>query len=61
MQRFRDTVMCGFGVICGAWAVFGAPYMGSTPLLSAIVLTVGVVGIAVWDLRAAVRKARNME
>ncbi len=55
MERFRDTFVCGFGIICGAWVTFLAPYMGSTELLTALVLTVGTIGIAVWDFRKAVR------
>ena len=55
-NRLRDTFVCGFGIIFGSWATYLAPAMGSTELLTASGLTVGAIGIFVWDFRKSVRR-----
>lgn len=55
MKQFQSTALIGFGVIFGAWATAAAPHMNSTPTVTAIVLTVGAVGMTIHDFKKARR------
>lgn len=57
--NLRDTIACGLGLILGCWITYLAPAMGSTELVTSIVVTMGVIGIVLWDFRKATRPQRK--
>ena len=44
-------VVFGLGLILGCWITYLAPAMGSNELATALVITVGMIAIGLWDLR----------